>query len=67
MSTNQFSSSSHGLSALPGLFNLRARAWAAWKRHRNEVVLESLSYDTLKDIGFPSADDEVHEAHKAEQ
>jgi uncharacterized protein YjiS (DUF1127 family) len=62
MSTNQHSSalSSQNLSALPGLFNLRARAWAAWKRHRNERVLENLSYDTLKDIGFPSVDDAVH-------
>lgn len=62
MSTNQHSSgsSSQSLSALPGLFNLRARAWAAWKRHRNERVLENLSYDTLKDIGFPTVDDAVH-------
>jgi uncharacterized protein YjiS (DUF1127 family) len=38
------------------LFSLRARAVASWKRRRAERALESLSYDTLKDIGFPSAD-----------
>lgn len=31
-------------------------AVAAWKRYRAERVLEGLSYDTLKDIGFPSAE-----------
>ncbi|OBZ93890.1 hypothetical protein ADU59_19560 [Pararhizobium polonicum] len=35
---------------------LRARAVASWQRHRAERALEGLSYDTLKDIGFPSAD-----------
>ncbi|RVM16363.1 hypothetical protein [Sinorhizobium meliloti] len=60
MNEHPSSASSQGLAALPGLFNLRARAWAAWKRHRNERVLENLSYDTLKDIGFPSVDDAVH-------
>jgi len=66
MSMNQHSSasSSQSLSALPGLFNLRARAWAAWKRHRNERVLENLSYDTLKDIGFPSVDDAMHKTEQ---
>ncbi|MCA1370035.1 hypothetical protein [Ensifer aridi] len=66
MSANEYSSSSsnQGHSALPGLFNLRARAWAAWKRHRNERVLENLSYDTLKDIGFPSVDDAVHKTEQ---
>ncbi|OAP42759.1 hypothetical protein AU381_16490 [Sinorhizobium glycinis] len=66
MSTNQYSpsSSSQSLAALPGLFSLRARAWAAWKRHRNERALESLSYDTLKDIGFPSVDDAVHKTEQ---
>lgn len=66
MSTNLYSSlsSSQGLSAFPGLFNLRARAWAAWKRHRNERALENLSYDTLKDIGFPSVDDAVHKTEQ---
>ncbi|MBW9062301.1 hypothetical protein JNB71_03120 [Rhizobium herbae] len=38
------------------LAGLRARAIASWQRHRAERVLESLSYDTLKDIGFPSVD-----------
>ncbi len=38
------------------LFGLRARAVASWKRRRAERALEGLSYDTLKDIGFPSAD-----------
>ncbi|ABR60624.1 hypothetical protein GOC91_23470 [Sinorhizobium medicae] len=66
MSMNEHvsSASRQSLASLPGLFNLRARAWAAWKRHRNERVLENLSYDTLKDIGFPSVDDA---AHKTEQ
>ncbi|MBP2238279.1 uncharacterized protein YjiS (DUF1127 family) [Sinorhizobium kostiense] len=66
MSMNQHSSasSSQSLSALPGFFNLRARAWAAWKRHRNERVLENLSYDTLKDIGFPSVDDAMHKTEQ---
>ncbi|AWM25422.1 hypothetical protein AOX55_00002170 [Sinorhizobium fredii CCBAU 25509] len=61
---NQNASSSQSLAALPGLFSLRARAWAAWKRHRNERVLENLSYDTLKDIGFPSVDDAVHKTEQ---
>lgn len=38
------------------LFSLRARAVASWKRYRTERALEGLSYDTLKDIGFPSTD-----------
>ncbi|MBP1857310.1 hypothetical protein [Rhizobium herbae] len=37
------------------LVGLRARAVASWQRHRAERALEGLSYDTLKDIGFPSA------------
>ncbi|MEY9780894.1 hypothetical protein [Sinorhizobium fredii] len=64
MNQNSSSSSSQSLAALPGLFSLRARAWAAWKRHRNERVLENLSYDTLKDIGFPSVDDAVHKTEQ---
>lgn len=38
------------------LFSLRARAVASWKRYRTERALAGLSYDTLKDIGFPSVD-----------
>ncbi|WP_426130870.1 hypothetical protein [Pararhizobium sp. PWRC1-1] len=38
------------------VFGLSARAVASWKRRRAERALEGLSYDTLKDIGFPSAD-----------
>ncbi len=34
---------------------LRARMVGAWQQHRRERALEGLSYDTLKDIGFPSA------------
>ncbi len=63
MSNTQFSSASERASShssLPGLFNLQVRAWTAWKRHRQERALENLSYDTLKDIGFPSVDDAVH-------
>ena len=44
------------LSLVSSLAGLRARAVASWQRHRAERVLESLSYDTLKDIGFPSVD-----------
>jgi uncharacterized protein YjiS (DUF1127 family) len=43
-------------SLVSSLVGLRARAVASWQRHRAERVLESLSYDTLKDIGFPSID-----------
>ena len=38
------------------LVGLSTSAVASWQRHRAERVLEGLSYDTLKDIGFPSAD-----------
>ncbi len=38
------------------LIGLRTRAVASWQRHRAERALEGLSYDTLKDIGFPSVD-----------
>ena len=38
------------------LIGLRARTVASWKRHRAEKALEGLSYETLKDIGFPVAD-----------
>jgi uncharacterized protein YjiS (DUF1127 family) len=34
---------------------LRARMVGAWQQHRRERALEGLSYDMLKDIGFPSA------------
>lgn len=34
---------------------LRARMVGAWQQHRTERAFEGLSYDTLKDIGFPSA------------
>ncbi|WP_319005488.1 hypothetical protein [Pararhizobium sp. YC-54] len=44
------------------LFGLRARAVASWKRHRTERALENLPYDTLKDIGFPSANRSKGEA-----
>ncbi|MCK3779639.1 hypothetical protein QM996_08950 [Sinorhizobium chiapasense] len=67
MSNTHFSSASERASShssLPGLFNLRVRAWAAWKRHRQERALENLSYDTLKDIGFPSVDDAVHKTEQ---
>ena len=54
-------SSSAGHSSLAGTVfssvdGLRTRAVASWRRHRAERALESLSYDTLKDIGFPSAE-----------
>lgn len=67
MSTIHFSQTSErasSLSSIPGLFNLRARAWAAWKRYANERALENLSYDTMKDIGFPSVDDAVHKTEQ---
>ena len=37
------------------VFTLRARMVGAWRQHRTERAFEALSYDTLKDIGFPSA------------
>jgi hypothetical protein len=52
---------------IPGRFSLgRARLFeqsrrhlsrlqAVWSRYRTERALESLPYDMLKDIGFPSA------------
>ncbi|WP_438747743.1 hypothetical protein [Pararhizobium sp. O133] len=43
-------------SVTSALVSLRSRAVASWKRYRTERELEGLSYDTLKDIGFPSAD-----------
>ncbi|OJF91953.1 hypothetical protein [Pararhizobium antarcticum] len=33
----------------------RTRMADAWQQHRTERAFEGLSYDTLKDIGFPSA------------
>lgn len=67
MSTIHFSQTperASSLSSIPGLFNLRARAWAAWKRYANERALENLSYDTMKDIGFPSVNDAVHKTEQ---
>jgi uncharacterized protein YjiS (DUF1127 family) len=43
-------------SVVSAIFSLRSRAVASWKRYRTERELEGLSYDALKDIGFPSAD-----------
>jgi uncharacterized protein YjiS (DUF1127 family) len=43
-------------SVASALISLRSRAVASWKRHSAERALEGLSYDALKDIGFPSAD-----------
>ncbi|MCY1378246.1 hypothetical protein D9M69_658630 [compost metagenome] len=60
----QTSERASSLSSIPGLFSLRARAWAAWKRYANERALENLSYDTMKDIGFPSVDDAVHKTEQ---
>ncbi|NVD38911.1 hypothetical protein HT585_08595 [Ensifer sp. HO-A22] len=64
MHLSQTSDRASSLSPIPGLFNLRARAWAAWKRYANERALENLSYDTMKDIGFPSVDDAVHKSEQ---
>ncbi|WP_115419990.1 hypothetical protein [Ensifer sp. M14] len=60
----QTSERASSLSSIPGLFSLRASAWAAWKRYANERALENLSYDTMKDIGFPSVDDAVHKTEQ---
>ncbi len=43
-------------SVVSAIVSLRSRAVASWKRYRTERELEGLSYDALKDIGFPSAD-----------
>ncbi|WP_421873183.1 hypothetical protein [Pararhizobium sp.] len=55
LSLEQSTKSSHS-SFASALLGLRSRAVASWKRRRAERALEGLSYDTLKDIGFPSAD-----------
>ena len=61
MSTFSLSSSpstpSSALRALAGATSLARRIVTAWQDRRAERVLASLSYDTLKDIGFPSAND----------
>ncbi|WP_171986891.1 hypothetical protein [Sinorhizobium sp. A49] len=64
MHLSQTSERASSLSSIPGLFSFRARAWAAWKRYANERALENLSYDTMKDIGFPSVDDAVHKTEQ---
>ncbi|MDQ0320708.1 hypothetical protein QO002_002846 [Pararhizobium capsulatum DSM 1112] len=51
------SSSSRIETVLHGVSGLGHRALASWRRHQAERALEGLSFDTLKDIGFPSADD----------
>jgi hypothetical protein len=35
--------------------NLAQSLYATWRESRNKRILQSLSYDQLKDIGFPSA------------
>ncbi|KQV34641.1 MULTISPECIES: hypothetical protein [unclassified Rhizobium] len=52
---------SHGLpvrlsSVFHGVSGISRRMIASWRRHRTERALEGLPFDTLKDIGFPSAD-----------
>lgn len=54
--TSQHTSKPRHSSFASTFFGLRARAVASWKRRRAERALEGLSYDTLKDIGYPSAD-----------
>lgn len=54
-SLEQSSQAGHSFLAA-SLIGLQARAVASWKRHRAEKALEGLSYETLKDIGFPVAD-----------
>ncbi len=54
-------SSPHGLpvrlsSVFHDVSGIGRRVIASWHRHRTERALEGLSFDTLKDIGFPSAD-----------
>lgn len=50
-------SSASGHSFLGSAFaDLRARAVGAWRRHRAERALEGLSFEALKDIGYPAAD-----------
>lgn len=43
---------------------LQARAFASWRRYQAERALEALSYDTLKDIGFPSANGAIADPMK---
>ncbi|WP_275783304.1 hypothetical protein [Pararhizobium gei] len=46
--------SQHAPSFVSVLGRLPGRIVASWQRHQAERALEGLSYDTLKDIGFPS-------------
>ncbi|WP_075292730.1 hypothetical protein [Pararhizobium arenae] len=71
MSVHSFETS-HGsptgvAGVLHGVSGLSHRMLASWRRHRAERALEGLSFDTLKDIGFPSADGLVrHNVAKAD-
>ena len=61
MSVHSFETSRSSPTFVAGVYHgvsgLSHRMLASWRRHRAERALESLSFDTLKDIGFPSADD----------
>ncbi|NHT78469.1 hypothetical protein C8J35_101542 [Rhizobium sp. PP-F2F-G38] len=61
MSTFSLSSSpstpSFGSRALAGATSLAHRIVKTWQDRRSERALASLSYDTLKDIGFPASTD----------
>ena len=51
------SSPSFGSRARAGVSTLAHRIVKNWQDRRAERALASLSYDTLKDIGFPSTTD----------
>lgn len=46
--------SSFGHAVLERMTGLQTRVIEAWARHKAERALEGLSYEALKDIGFPS-------------
>ncbi|KQS79314.1 hypothetical protein ASG25_12260 [Rhizobium sp. Leaf384] len=48
---------SSGTRSRAGALTLAARLVKIWQDRRSERALASLSYDTLKDIGFPSTTD----------
>lgn len=41
------------------LRRLASRLASAWRHHRAELELEGLPFDLRKDIGYPSADEDM--------
>jgi uncharacterized protein YjiS (DUF1127 family) len=56
--TRPFSAGAIPTRLFAGMASRVRRAVTAWRAVRSQRVLSSLSYDTLKDIGYPSAGDE---------